>query len=147
MTDRHNTYLAAKFDVVVCTTAWAAAEFERLPAGQLGRVPLGVDLAGLHPDLRDPAWRDQRLAGAEQLVVMVSRLSREKRPALTDAPHGRCLGDSFSCGEGVGLDIRPVQTWTALLCQALPGSRLANLSTAGARVRDVRRIQLPEAVG
>lgn len=56
------------------------------------------------------------------------------------------LGDSFSCGEGVGLDIRPEQTWTALLCDALPGARLLNLSTAGARVRDVRRDQLPAAV-
>lgn len=56
------------------------------------------------------------------------------------------LGDSFSCGEGVGLDIAPEQTWTALLCAALPGARLTNLSTAGSRVRDVRRHQLPAAV-
>lgn len=56
------------------------------------------------------------------------------------------LGDSFSCGEGVGLDIRAEQTWTALLCSALPGARLVNLSTAGARVRDVRRHQLPAAL-
>jgi len=56
------------------------------------------------------------------------------------------LGDSFSCGEGVGLDIRPEQTWTALLCDALPGAMLVNLSTAGARVRDVRRHQLPAAL-
>lgn len=56
------------------------------------------------------------------------------------------LGDSFSCGEGVGLDIRREQTWTSLLCEALPGSRLMNLSSAGARVRDVRRQQLPTAV-
>jgi len=56
------------------------------------------------------------------------------------------LGDSFSCGKGVGLDIRPEQTWTALLCDALPGARLVNLSRAGARVRDVRRHQLPAAV-
>ncbi len=56
------------------------------------------------------------------------------------------LGDSFSCGEGVGLDICPEQTWPALLCAALPGSRLVNLSRAGARVRDVRRHQLPTAI-
>lgn len=56
------------------------------------------------------------------------------------------LGDSFSCGAGVGLDIRPEQTWTSLLCQAFPGAGLMNLSTAGARVRDVRRHQLPVAV-
>ena len=56
------------------------------------------------------------------------------------------LGDSFSCGEGVGLDIRPDQTWTSLLCAAFPRARLVNLSAAGARVRDVRRHQLPAAV-
>lgn len=56
------------------------------------------------------------------------------------------LGDSFSCGEGVGLDIRPEQTWPTLLCAALPGAVLMNLSTAGARVRDVRRHQLATAV-
>lgn len=56
------------------------------------------------------------------------------------------LGDSFSCGEGVGIDIRPEQTWVALLCDALPAAHLVNLSTAGARVRDVRRDQLPCAL-
>lgn len=56
------------------------------------------------------------------------------------------LGDSFSCGEGVGLDIRPEQTWTAQLCAALPDTTLVNLSAAGARVRDVRRRQLPPAL-
>ena len=56
------------------------------------------------------------------------------------------LGDSFSCGEGVGLDTCPEQTWPALLCAVLPGSRLVNLSRAGARVRDVRRHQLPTAI-
>jgi len=56
------------------------------------------------------------------------------------------LGDSFSCGEGVGLNIRPEQTWAALLCAAFPAARLVNLSTAGARVRDVRRHQLPIAM-
>lgn len=53
------------------------------------------------------------------------------------------LGDSFSCGEGVGIEIRPEQTWAALLCDALPGARLVNLSTPGARLRDVSRDQLP----
>ena len=80
--DRYNTELAAQFDVVLCTTAWAAAEFERLPTPQLVRVPLGVDLAGLHPLAADEVWRAHQLRGSEHLLIMVSRLSREKRPSL-----------------------------------------------------------------
>jgi len=56
------------------------------------------------------------------------------------------LGDSFSCGEGVGIEIKPEQTWVALLGNAMPTARLLNLSTAGARTRDVRRDQLPVAI-
>lgn len=80
--DRHNGALAKQFDVVLCTTAWAAAEFERLPDVRLVRVPLGVNLVQLHPGAADETWRAQQLRGAEHLLVMVSRLSREKRPRL-----------------------------------------------------------------
>jgi lysophospholipase L1-like esterase len=56
------------------------------------------------------------------------------------------LGDSISCGEGVGLLVEPARTWPALLCRALPNAELLALATAGARVRDVRAVQLPRAV-
>jgi len=82
LADRYNAALAARFDVVLCTTAWAAAEFDRLPIPHLVRVPLGVDLAGLHPGKSDAAWRTEQLRGAEHLLVMASRLSLEKRPGL-----------------------------------------------------------------
>jgi hypothetical protein len=48
------------------------------------------------------------------------------------------LGDSFSCGEGVGLRYRPEQTWTALLAEGLgldrsqfarPGATTAEVAT------------------
>lgn len=82
LADRYNAELAARFDVVLCTTAWAAAEFERLPTPHLVRVPLGVDLDGLHPQAADGVWRRHQLCGAEHLLILVSRLSREKRPLL-----------------------------------------------------------------
>jgi len=41
-----------------------------------------VDLAGLHPLAADNVWRTHQLRGAEHLLIMVSRLSREKRPGL-----------------------------------------------------------------
>lgn len=57
------------------------------------------------------------------------------------------LGDSLSCGEGVGIHVQPGQTWVALLADALPGGSLHQLSVAGARVRDVLNHQLPGAMG
>jgi alpha-1,6-mannosyltransferase len=73
--DRSNTSLAAAFDTVVCTTSWAAEEFTRLGISNLRTVPLGVDLRGFAPRLH-ATGRD------ELLLVMASRLSREKRPEL-----------------------------------------------------------------
>lgn len=53
------------------------------------------------------------------------------------------LGDSTSCGEGVGLRLAPELTWPALLAAAVPGGRLQVLAAPGARVRDVLREQAP----
>ncbi|MGY1747758.1 GDSL-type esterase/lipase family protein [Modestobacter sp. SYSU DS0511] len=57
------------------------------------------------------------------------------------------LGDSLSCGEGVGLRIEAERTWVGLVSAALPGARLVPLATAGARVADVRDRQLPRVPG
>ena len=77
--DRSNAALAANFDAVVCTTAWAAEEFQRLGVGRLVRVPLGVDLERFQPQGPAPAGSP----GAGELVLLLaSRLSKEKRPEL-----------------------------------------------------------------
>ena len=73
--DRSNTALAAGFDQVVCTTAWAEQEFSRLGVPRLRRVPLGVELARFRPAPARPD--DGRLR-----LVMTSRLSKEKRADL-----------------------------------------------------------------
>src|SRR6202043_364377 len=57
LADRLNRNTAASFDVVVCTTGWAGAEFRRLGVPNLVQVPLGVDLAGFHPARRDENLR------------------------------------------------------------------------------------------
>ena len=44
-----NRRTARAYQQVICTTGWAAAEFERIGAGNLVRVPLGVDLATFTP--------------------------------------------------------------------------------------------------
>jgi lysophospholipase L1-like esterase len=56
------------------------------------------------------------------------------------------LGDSTSCGEGVGLRVPPCATWPARLAAATPGGELIPLARPGARLQDVRREQLPAAL-
>ena len=73
--DRTNLALAAAFDHVVCTTAWAEQEFARIGTPHLRRVPLGVALDRFTPGVPSPPDGTLRL-------VLASRLSREKRPDL-----------------------------------------------------------------
>jgi alpha-1,6-mannosyltransferase len=75
LADKSNRSLARGFGSVVCTTAWAGEEFRRLGVPNLVTVPLGVDHAQFAP----------RLSGRGEpgvLLVMASRLSKEKRPEL-----------------------------------------------------------------
>jgi alpha-1,6-mannosyltransferase len=80
LADRLNRSTAGSYDVVVCTTAWAAAEFRRLGVPNLLQVPLGVDLACFHPERRDEGLRSRLAPGGQALLVHCSRLSPEKRP-------------------------------------------------------------------
>jgi alpha-1,6-mannosyltransferase len=74
--DSWNRRLVRAFDAVVVTSRFAAAEFERIGAGPLHRVPLGVDLGVFRPPpLPAPSARPVRL-------IHLGRLSAEKRPAL-----------------------------------------------------------------
>lgn len=76
--DVANARSAAAYDAVVCTTEFARAEFDRIGARNVHRVPLGVDLDLFHPRRRDSVgggrWRD----GDGPLLVHCGRLSVEK---------------------------------------------------------------------
>lgn len=78
--DRLNRRTADMYDRIVCTTAWAAAEFEKLGVANLQRAPLGVDLEQFHPGRRDPAVRADLAGDGEILLVHCGRLSPEKKP-------------------------------------------------------------------
>ncbi len=65
------------YQQVICTTGWAAAEFERIGAGNVVRVPLGVDLATFTPQA---AGFSQVRARGQILLVHCGRLSAEKKP-------------------------------------------------------------------
>ena len=79
LADRLNRATAASYDVVVCTTKWASAEFRRLRVPNLAQVPLGVDLAFFHPGRRDEDLRSRLAPRGLPLLVHCSRLSPEKR--------------------------------------------------------------------
>ncbi|MEU3899332.1 glycosyltransferase [Streptomyces sp. NPDC045251] len=78
--DALNLRTAHTYARVVCTTEFAEREFVRVGARNVVRAPLGVDLTGRHPALRDPALRARHARVDETLLVMCSRLSVEKRP-------------------------------------------------------------------
>lgn len=75
--DHWNRVTASRVDTVIATTGFAAAEFSRIGVG-VTMVPLGVDARSFSPDRRSAPWRRQ--FGPGPLLVLASRLSREKRP-------------------------------------------------------------------
>jgi alpha-1,6-mannosyltransferase len=72
--DYWNRRLAAAFDAIVVTSAFAAAEFVRIGVSTLHRVPLGVDLTTFRPV--------ERTRSEAVRLVHLGRLSAEKRPEL-----------------------------------------------------------------
>ena len=78
--DVANRRTATNYDAVVCTTAFAREEFERIDATNVMTVPLGVDLDQFHPRHHSAELRG-RWAGPDQvLLVHCGRLSVEKHP-------------------------------------------------------------------
>jgi len=73
-----NRRTARAYHRVICTTAWAAAEFGRIGAGNVVRVPLGVDLDTFSPQAG--RVRSRYVGQGQILLVHCGRLSAEKRP-------------------------------------------------------------------
>jgi alpha-1,6-mannosyltransferase len=76
----HNSRLAEKFDFVVTTTNFAAAEFDEIGTSNVVRVPLGVDLNTFSPEHRNEELRAKMIKGGDVLLVHCGRLSPEKKP-------------------------------------------------------------------
>jgi alpha-1,6-mannosyltransferase len=72
-----NRRTARSYHRVICTTGWAAAEFGRIDAGNVVRVPLGVDLDTFSSRVR--RVRTQYAGEGQILLVHCGRLSAEKR--------------------------------------------------------------------
>jgi alpha-1,6-mannosyltransferase len=94
--DALNTRTARHYRQVICTTRWAASEFERLGVPNIRRIPLGVDLSLFTPRLRSQALRMRYAAPDQVLIVHCGRLSAEKMPY-------RCL-DALAALRAAGVD-------------------------------------------
>src|SRR5882724_424604 len=80
LADWLNRCSARDYQRIICTTRWAAAEFERIAAPILARIPLGVDLARFTPDRHSDELRARYAAPGQVLLVHCGRLSVEKKP-------------------------------------------------------------------
>jgi alpha-1,6-mannosyltransferase len=80
MADSWNSATAARFDRVICSTAFAREEFDRIGWSRVEHVPLGVDLEQFAPARRDLDLRAELVGDADVLLMMCSRLSKEKSP-------------------------------------------------------------------
>jgi alpha-1,6-mannosyltransferase len=78
--DSLNRGSAKDYERIICTTKWAAAEFERIGAPNLIRIPLGVDLDLFHPEHYSEEVRARHAAPGQVLLVHCGRLSLEKKP-------------------------------------------------------------------
>ncbi len=78
--DRVNRRTAYAYTRVVCTTSWAAAEFQRIGARNVVHAPLGVDLDHCRPHPDRGRIRAGYAENGQVLLGMCTRLSVEKRP-------------------------------------------------------------------
>ncbi|KGA18240.1 hypothetical protein GM50_9355 [freshwater metagenome] len=76
----HNRRLASRFTNVIATTNFAAREFREIGTSNLVQIPLGVDLNGFNPNLRNDEFKKSLLKGSKYLMVHCGRLSPEKKP-------------------------------------------------------------------
>jgi alpha-1,6-mannosyltransferase len=98
--DFANRRTASNYDAVVCTTAFARAEFDRIGARNVQTVPLGVDLEQFHPSRRSAQVRGRWAAPEQTLLVHCGRLSVEK--------HAHRSIDTVAALRDSGLDARLV---------------------------------------
>jgi alpha-1,6-mannosyltransferase len=80
LADNLNRRSVRGYQRIVCTTRWAAAEFERIGAPNLTRIPLGVDLELFSPERYSEAAREQYAVPGQVLLAHCARLSVEKKP-------------------------------------------------------------------
>lgn len=109
--DMANRRTAGNYDTVVCTTAFARREFDRIDATNVVTVPLGVDLDQFHPRRRSSQMRRRWAATDQPLLVHCGRLSVEK--------HAHRSIDTVTALRAAGVDARLVVVGDGPLRQRL----------------------------
>jgi alpha-1,6-mannosyltransferase len=102
--DALNTRTARHYRQVICTTNWAASEFERLGVPNIRRIPLGVDLSLFTPRLRSQALRMRYAAPDQVLIVHCGRLLATADVVLAPGPvetFGLAALEALACGTPV----------------------------------------------
>jgi alpha-1,6-mannosyltransferase len=82
LANAHNRGTATAFDVIACTTEFAQEEFDRIGARNTERIPLGVDLEFFNRGNFRHEVQQRYTGGDSPLLVMCSRLSKEKEPQI-----------------------------------------------------------------
>ena len=80
LADDLNRRSARDYQRIVCTTKWAATEFERIGTPNLIRIPLGVDLELFSPERYSETVRETYVRPGQTLLAVCTRLSVEKKP-------------------------------------------------------------------
>ncbi|MEI7655200.1 MAG: glycosyltransferase [Actinomycetes bacterium] len=83
LANAHNKATARAFNVIACTTAFAQEEFDRISVKNTARIPLGVDLDFFYRGNFRSEIQDRFTGGNAPLIVMCSRLSKEKKPQIS----------------------------------------------------------------
>jgi alpha-1,6-mannosyltransferase len=71
---------AREYDEIVCTTKWAASEFENIGAPNVTLVTLGTDLDLFSPERYSEVVRAEYAGPDQTLLIHCGRLSMEKKP-------------------------------------------------------------------
>ncbi|MGE2717038.1 glycosyltransferase [Mycolicibacterium litorale] len=111
LADIANRRTASNYDTVVCTTAFARTEFDRIDATNVVTVPLGVDLDQFHPRRRCQQLRQRWAGHGQTLLVHCGRLSVEK--------HAHRSIDTVAALRDSGVDARLVVVGEGPLRQRL----------------------------
>jgi alpha-1,6-mannosyltransferase len=119
LADALNARTARHYQEIVCTTGWAAAEFERIGVRNLLRVPLGVDLDVFSPAAYRFALRRRYARDGEALVVHCGRLSVEKKPECSVAAIAALCAAGVPAVLVVAGD-GPLRAWLARRAAGLP---------------------------
>lgn len=91
-TDFWNRRILRCVDSVVCASSFASAEWVRIGADNVHKVPFGVDLTTFSPAPRHTRGPDGTLR-----LVLVGRLSREKAPVLAIETLQRLVEQGVDC--------------------------------------------------